>query len=339
MAGTQRNIWLVRGAWASLVASFLVLGIKYYAYILTGSVAVLSDALESIINVLTAMLALWVIRYVAEPADEEHPYGHGKMEYFSAAFEGGLITFAALAISIEAIRSFFSPSIPQDLDSGVYLTAFATFLNWSVGASLLWIAKTKKSEALRASGVHLMSDVITSVGAVLGLAVVGITGYAWADPAAAILIAGYLGYSGYGIVRKSVGALIDEVDLKVIEEFTQALKKASAFGASGSSTFEAIDFHNVRLIRSGHFHHADAHVVLPEFWTVHESHEVSTALENRMKEFYPYDLEVAFHVDPCLRKYCSGCSLSSCQIRQEPFLKKREWTAKELILGPPAGRE
>jgi cation diffusion facilitator family transporter len=191
---------------------------------------------------------------------------------------------------------------------------------------LLRIAKAHRSEALKASGHHLMSDVITSLGAIIGLGLVYVTGLQWFDPVVAIIIALQLGYTGYGIVRKSLGALIDEVDVKVIEEFAKSLR------AAGVS--EAIDVHHVRFIRAGYFHHVDAHVVLPEFWTVEKSHRVTLEMEQKVRAAYPYDLEIAFHVDPCERNYCSACSVKDCQIRREAFVAARVWTAEQLTQGP-----
>lgn len=322
-----RDRWVFYGAVLALLTSFLVLGIKTYAYHLTGSVVVLSDALESIVNVITAILALLVLRYVSEPADEEHPYGHGKMEYFSAAFEGGLIAFAALLIGFEAVMALLEQKEPSLMGEGAALIGLATALNWIAGFAILRIAKSHRSEALKASGNHLMSDVVTSVGAVIGLGLVHLTGLVWLDPALAIIIALQLGYTGYGIVRNSLGALIDEVDVKVIEEFAKSLRVA---GIS-----DAIDVHHVRFIRSGFFHHVDAHVVLPEFWTVEKSHAVTLEMERQVREAYPYDLEIAFHVDPCERNYCSNCSLKDCLIRKEAFVAPKVWSAANLIQGPP----
>lgn len=327
MISDSRNRWILIGAIISLIASIAILAIKTYAYYLTGSVAVLSDALESIVNVITASLALGVIRFAAEPADREHPYGHGKMEYFSAAFEGGLITFAALAIGFEAGQALIQGRTPHALEAGALWVTLATSLNFVVGGYLLYLAKAHRTEALRASGHHLMSDVMTSVGALIGLGLVYLTGLGWLDPLMGLVIAGQLGYIGYGLVRNAVGALIDAADMNVLRELAQALQKIDMAGA--------IDFHQVRLIRSGHFHHVDAHVVFPEFWSVRESHHVALELEKNVREQYPYDVEIAFHIDPCLQNYCKNCSLENCSIRKAPFQEKLTWTPESLIEGPP----
>ena len=153
-----------QAAWISLLVSGLVLFLKTKAYYQTHSVAVLSDALETVVNVVTAVMALYAVKMAAEPADENHPYGHGKMEYFSAAFEGGLIFFAALAILFQAIKSFFVPVDIQNIYEGVKYLAIATALNLAVGLYLLWVGKKEKSEALRASGKHVLADVVTTLG-------------------------------------------------------------------------------------------------------------------------------------------------------------------------------
>jgi len=310
----------------SLVLSILVLAIKFFAYEMTKSTAVFSDAVESIVNVIAALVALFVMKAVAEPADEEHPYGHGKLEYFSAAFEGGLIAFAAIAIGIEAVRALIHEKVLRQPDIGLYVMGAAALINLLLGLHLRTVGRKFRSEALKASATHVLSDVWTSVGVMGGLAIVHVTGLAWIDPLVGVLIALQLGYSGYRIVRQSIGALIDEKEPKVLRELVASFNKAKKKWV--------IDIHQMKMIRSGRFHHIDAHMVVPEYWNVAETHEATTEFEKEVVSAYSFDAEIAFHVDPCEKKYCRTCEMLDCQIRQEPFEAVRPMSVETVVRGP-----
>jgi cation diffusion facilitator family transporter len=307
----------------SLAVSFVVLGTKLAAYFMTRSTAVLSDATESIINVIAAVIALFVIYYVAQPADEEHPYGHGKLEYFSAAFEGGLIFFAAIAITGEAVLALIKGEGLNQLEFGMILVGIATLFNLGLGLYLLKVAKNANSVALKASGQHVLSDVWTTVGVVIGLLLVKLTGWIWIDPVVAILVAIQLAYSGWKIVRSSIGALIDEVDQETVQEL------CDSFNANRREGF--IDVHQLKVIRSGQFHHIDAHLVIPQFWDIAKSHEWAEEFEQGIVSHYPFEGEIAFHLDPCKKIYCESCRLQVCPIRQKDFKAEREITTASVV--------
>ncbi len=328
---TARDLATNRSAWVSLVVSILLLVLKFAAYEFTKSTAVLSDAIESIVNVLAALVAVFVMRAVAEPADEEHPYGHGKLEYFSAAFEGGLIAFAALAIANEAIRSFVHGHEPKQLDVGAYILVAAALGNLFLGFHLRSVGKKFKSDALLASSNHVISDVWTTVGVTAGLVLIYLTHWTWADSVVAMIVAAQLGYSGYQIVRKSVGALIDEVEPHSLSELAAAFEK--------NRENWICDIHNVKVIRSGHFHHIDGHLVVPEFWDVCKSHQFSSEFEAKVVAEYPFDGEIAFHTDPCERKYCEQCPVEDCPIRAKKRVALKVFTSESITRGPiPNGK-
>lgn len=314
-----------QAAIASLIVSMLVLSLKAAAYVKSGSSAVLSDALESIVNVLTACVALFVIHFAAQPADTDHPYGHGKAEYFSAAFEGGLIFFAAVAILLESARSLWFGVHLRDIGEGIVLTSLATVLNFTAALYLRWVGRRQKSEALQASSAHLLSDVKTTVGVVLGLFLVHATGFTWVDPLIAVVVALWLAYEGYTIARRSVGALIDELDEAGLTVLAESIRRHRRTGV--------IDIHLMRSIRSGSFHHIDAHLVVPEFWDVLRAHETAHGFEKSVMQDYPFDAEFAFHLDPCRAKFCPICSVEPCPIRKKPFVAPPEFAVKDL-LGP-----
>lgn len=315
-----------QAAWLSAIVSVVVFGLKFIAYRYTGSAAILSDALESIVNVLAAIVALVVVRFAAQPADDDHPYGHGKAEYFSSAFEGGMISFAGIMIVGESIRALIYHTAPQALETGMLIVAGATVLNLLLGLYLRHIGKTHQSEALKASGAHVLSDVYTTVGVIFGLLLVYLTDLPWIDPVVAILVGLNLTYSGFKIVRESVGGLLDQQDQGAIEDLAKSLEKNRRPGI--------IDIHHLRTIRSGRFHHVDAHLVVPEYWDVAHVHEVELEFEKAVVEDYAFDGELAFHLDPCKKSYCSICDVPDCPIRQQEFQALRPFTLKSLTDGP-----
>lgn len=310
----------------SLVVSVALLTLKLFAYKLTGSTSVLSDALESIVNVVAAALALWVLHYVTQPADREHPYGHGKMEYFSAAFEGGLIFFAALLVFVEGIKGLLSPRVPRELEMGLLVVGIAAIFNLILGLYLRQIGKKNNSSALKASSAHVLSDVWTTVGVLIGLALVKLSGWLWVDPFVTLLIALQLGWTGANIVRKAAGSLLDEQDEKLMVEFCKTLNKCRTEGL--------INVHNLRMIQSGSFQHIDAHIVIPEFWDISKGHEETHEFEKKLIQTYPFDGEIAFHIDPCQRKYCRNCDLKDCKIRVKPFENLIISTPESIRQGP-----
>lgn len=315
-----------KAALISFAASVAILGLKFWAYVLTDSTAVLSDAVESIVNVLAAALALVMVSTAESPADEDHPYGHGKLEYFSSAFEGGLITFAGLVIAWQAVQALVTGAEPRNLDAGVTIAGLAALANWALGFYLLRVGRNHRSEALKASGHHVMSDVWSTVGAIVGLILVRLTGWGELDAVMALVIAAQLSFSGYKITRRSLGALVDEVEPQVLEDLARAFEKSRRPGV--------IDIHLVRVIRSGHFHHVDAHLVVPEFWNVAETHVMADAFEKAVVAHYPDDGEIAFHIDPCFRDYCSRCELGNCPVRRKDFVQTLPFTAGTLTHRP-----
>jgi cation diffusion facilitator family transporter len=320
----------VQAAWISFIASLIIFGLKIWAVQITQSVAIFSDAMESVVNIVASLVALVVTKAVAEPADEKHPYGHGKLEYFSAAFEGGLIAFAAIAIGIEGIRALLYGRVIGDLGFGMLVILGASLLNLILGLYLKSVSAKVQSETLKASSVHVLSDVWTTGVILLGLLLIQFVGpdswVHWLDPMMAIIVAGNLGKEGWKIARKSVGALIDEQDPKSLSSFAEALSRFRKPWV--------IDVHNLRMIRSGQFHHIDAHIVVPEYWDIVQVHEAAEEYEKQVVKAYDFEGEIAFHVDPCGKKYCENCAMPDCPIRLSPFVKQRELNDATIIQGP-----
>lgn len=311
----------------SLGVSVVVLAAKYQAYRLTGSTAILSDALESIVNVVAALFALGGLVFAGRPADRNHPYGHGKVEFFAAAFEGGLISFAAVVILYEAALGLIAGSEVHQLDTGLLIVLATGGVNLGLGWFLVRTGRRHESLTLVADGQHVLSDAWTSGGIVLGLGLVRLTGLAWLDPLVAALVALNLLWTGFRLVRHAAGGLLDEEDTALLHRLTAALGAQVGQGI--------IRVHHLRAMRAGRFHHVDAHLVVPEFWTVDRAHQLSEELAARVIQELGVHGELAFHTDPCHRAYCRMCDLEDCPVRRDPFHGRTPLTVEEAVQPDP----
>jgi cation diffusion facilitator family transporter len=303
---------------------------KFLAYRLTGSAAIFSDALESIVNVLAAAFAIGSIVSAGRPADRGHPYGHGKIEFFSAAFEGGLIAFAAVAIGYQAIESIIHKPPLRQLDLGLAITIGAGLANALLGWFLLRVGRRTSSLILIADGKHVLSDFWTTVGVVAGLLLVRASGVRWLDPAVALVVALNLARTGFLLVRQSARGLLDEEDQSLLERILRAGEEVRTPGI--------IRMHHLRAIRVGRSVHVDAHLVVPEFWPVERAHDVAEAFERKVLRRCSAEGEILFHTDPCWKLYCEACELQDCPIRQQPFRGRPRLTLEEATLpDPPRG--
>src|SRR5919109_2481808 len=326
------NTWLdrqrdtrvrLRAGMISLAVGIGLLWAKFYAYQLTGSTAVLSDALESIVNVVAALFALGSLLFAGRPADRNHPYGHGKIEYFSAAFEGGLITFAAILILYEAGRGFLEAPVLRQLDLGLAITLGAGIVNAGLGWFLIRTGRLTQSLTLVADGQHVLSDFWTSLGVINGLLLVKFTGIVWFDPLVAAIVGLNLGWTGLWLVRHAAGGLLDEEDTKLLGKLVKAL---DAYRLPG-----IIRIHHLRAIRAGRFTHVDAHLVVPEFWSVERAHALAESFEQRVISACGVEGEIVFHIDPCHRSYCAQCDVMDCPIRVAPFVARPPHSLDEAV--------
>lgn len=315
---------------ASLAIGILILGIKFYAYHLTGSQSIFSDALESIVNVVAGVITLLVIVIAAKPADEDHPYGHGKVESMAATFEGGAITLAGILIVIQSIQIFFHGAYVEEVDLGLILTVVAGLINGVLGLILKTQGSKNHSEAMISSGSHLIGDALTSIGVLMSLLLVKFTGVSWIDPLVAVLFGLFLCYSGAKILIRSGNVLMDGYDAKTLSLIAGLFEKNYRPGV--------IDIHFTRVIRSGPFHHIDCHMVIPEFWSVSEAHVFSENFEASFVKDYPIEAEMHIHLDPCRRVYCENCELKDCPIRQKPYVKRITLDNLEEMTSPMESR-
>jgi cation diffusion facilitator family transporter len=276
-------------ALGSIVVAVFVLGLKYAAYHVTGSVALYSDALESIINVATALVALYAIRVSLQPADAEHPYGHSKAEYFSAVFEGVLIIVAALLILREAYHAYFAPRVIEAPALGLAINAGASAINALWALLLIRRGKTLRSHALQADGRHLMADVVTSIGVLVGLLAAVATGIPQLDPALAALVALNILWSGWQVMRESVGGLMDQA---APPEMLARIRELISTHADG-----AIEAHDLRTRHAGRVTFVDFHLVVSGTLSVSEAHDICDRIERAIRTEFE-GAAVTIHVEP-----------------------------------------
>ncbi|HZF75588.1 MAG TPA: cation diffusion facilitator family transporter [Acetobacteraceae bacterium] len=274
---------------ASVAVAVLVLCLKAAAWWVTGSVALYSDALESVVNVAAAMAALAAVRFAALPPDANHPYGHTKAEYFSAVLEGALIVAAAILILQEAWEALREPRAPEDAPLGLLVAGIATAINAAWSAVLFRRGRRLRSPALLADARHLLADVVTSAGVLVGVAAVALTGILWLDPALAALTAGNIVLSGWRLMRDSVGGLMDEA---VPADLLARIRALVSEHASG-----AIEAHDLRTRHAGRVTFVEFHLVVPGDMTVNEAHAICDRVEAALKEELGA-ATITIHVEP-----------------------------------------
>ncbi|HKL23072.1 MAG TPA: cation diffusion facilitator family transporter [Tichowtungia sp.] len=307
-------------------ASFLVgLGLmaaKFYIYRITHSSAIFSDALESIINVVAAAFAFGSVVLAAKPPDESHPYGHGKAEYFSAGFEGALIILAALGIFRAGISHLLHPRPLHQLDTGLLMLLATGIVNLGLGIILMRIGRRTDSFAIVADGKHILTDVYTSAGVLLGLFLVSLTGWYWLDGTIACLVGVHILITGGSLVHKSVSRLMDESDPDLLEEIAVLLRRFRKP--------EWIDVHDLRAWRSGRLIHVDFHLVLPYWYSLKAAHQEAREIEDHIRQHFRDSVEVLVHMDPCRDKTCPYCEYNVCHARSAALQQCHAWTRQKL---------
>lgn len=308
--------------WVVLVAVVLF-GIKLTAYLLTNSVSILTDALESTVNVVSGFIGLYSLHVAAKPRDIDHPYGHGKAEFVSAAVEGTLILFAGLFIIYECILHFISPPALQKLDWGVALVALAGLVNFLMGSVAIRQGKKNNSLALIASGKHLHTDTYSTIGILIGVALIWITGWQLLDTLVALLFSLFILYTGYRILRESLAGIMDEADKALLEKMVTHLNQ--------QRKQNWVDLHNLRVIKYGSILHVDCHLTVPWYLNVHEAHVEVDALSEQIRLEFGSSIELFVHSDGCLDFSCAICTKTDCQVRKHAFEQKVEWTLDNII--------
>ncbi len=303
--------------------SVLLLAVKFLAYYLTHSVAILTDAMESIVNVAAGFIGLYSLYISAKPRDINHPYGHGKAEFLSAAVEGTLILSAGAIIIYKAVQHFIYPGPINSIDKGMILVGITGLVNLCVGFLGFRYGKRNQSLALVASGRHLISDSYSTFGIVAGLLLISFTKLVWIDGVIAVFFGGIIIYTGYRIVRRSIAGIMDEADEELLE------KMVKAFNAKRKENW--VDVHNLRVIKYGSILHVDCHLTVPWYLNVNEAHAEIEALGSIIKKEFGESIELFVHSDGCLYVQCPICLKSDCPVRHHPFEKKIEWSLGNIL--------
>jgi cation diffusion facilitator family transporter len=299
-----------------------LMALKFYAAYLTGSSAIFSDALESIINVVASTFALGSILWAARHPDASHPYGHGKVEYFAAGFEGALIILAAAGIIFEAWPHLLHPSPLPSLEFGLVLLLLAALINLALGLGLVKAGRRTQSLTLVADGQHVLSDVYTSVGVLVGLVLLWFTGWFWVDGAVACLVAVNILFIGGRLVRTAFQGLMDTSDPQLLEEIARVLAQHR------KNTW--IDIHRLRARRAGSQVLLDFHLILPRDFSLKVVHREVKELERILNAHFGGQADILIHTDPCSDPECPVCGHDPCKFRQEDMVRQRLWQSRVI---------
>jgi len=302
--------------------SVILFATKIVAYYFTNSLAILSDALESIVNVVAGFIGLYSLYVAAKPKDIDHPYGHGKAEFISAAAEGGLIVASGLLILYEAIANFIKAKPIEKLDIGVWLIAATAVVNFIAGFICIRIGRRNTSLALQASGKHLIIDTYSTLTIIATLIIILFTDFLWLDKVAACVLAIIIIFNGYNIIRKSLAGIMDEADMKLLNRLVKLLNE--------NRRSNWIDIHNLRIIKYGNVLHIDCHLTVPYYLNVLEAHDEVDALRNLIISEFGDSVEMFVHTDGSYPVSCIIHSIASKKIKGS-FHENKAWTLENIM--------
>ncbi|MBD1362274.1 cation transporter [Mucilaginibacter sp. ZT4R22] len=307
----------------SLITGAVLMVMKFAAYFLTNSNFVLTDAAESIVNVVASSFAFYSIYLASLPRDENHPYGHGKVEFFSVFIEGALIGIAGVIIILKSVYSIFNPEVIRDLLRGAIIIGITGAINGCLGYYMVRKGKSLPSITIEADGKHLLTDMVTSAGLVVGLLLIHFTKILWLDSVLSILVGIYILYTAYKLIRRSVAGLMDETDFIIVSDVVKLLGE--------KRRYEWIDIHNLRAQKYGNELHIDCHLTLPNYFDLNKVHEEVKQVEWLINRDAGIQTELFIHTDPCLPFCCHYCSMPNCPIRSEAKTEEIEWTMEKVM--------
>jgi cation diffusion facilitator family transporter len=308
----------------SFLVSLAIMGAKFYAYYASGSTTLLTDALESIVNVVAAAFAYYSIYLASQPRDLNHPYGHGKIEFFASGLEGVLILLAAMYIFLHAWQHLYARPELTRLDLGIIISLSSAAVNGILGYYLVSQGKSSHSPAIVADGKHLKLDALNGVFVVVALVITYVTNLFWIDSIASLIFASVMCWQGLNLIREAIAALMDETNPEVFQKVIQWIVS--------NKKQEWIDLHNLRVQQYGGDLHIDCHLTLPRYWDLNRVHDEIHEFEVTIGQVLPTNIEIFVHVDPCLDECCQHCPMANCQIRQHEFIKEIEWNKVNLAL-------
>ncbi|MBB4806659.1 cation diffusion facilitator family transporter [Chryseobacterium defluvii] len=295
---------------------------KIIAWKLTNSDAVFSDAMESIVNVISAFMGLYSLHLAAKPKDEDHPYGHGKVEFVTSGIEGALIAIAGIMIIYEGINSLVVGKTLNKLDIGIWIVAATAIINYLLGYISIKKGEKENSLVLVSSGKHLQSDTITTLGVVISLIIVYFTRIYWLDSVVALVFGLYIIFIGYKIVRKSLSGIMDEQDPDILKKIVEILEN--------NRKTEWIDIHNMKIQQFGSSLHIDAHITLPWYYSLRDAHKEMENVIKLLAGNTKRSIEFNFHMDDCKTISCPVCQIYECPVRERDFVKRVQWTAENI---------
>lgn len=304
-------------------AGMVLMAIKFLAWYLTHSNAILSDALESIVNVVAGFFALYALVLAAKPRDREHPYGHGKVEFISAGVEGGLVGIAGIVIVVRAVKAWMAGHVVHDVEVGIALTAAAGGMNLLMGLALQRRGRRSRSITMEASGTHLLGDAWSTLAMLLGLGMVHITGLHWFDSLFALGFGVFILVQGALVLRRAVAGIMDETDMDTAADLVKLLEQ--------HRRPQWVDLHNFRVIQYGRTLHIDCHVTLPWYYTLEQAHREIADMERLVNEKGDRRVELFIHMDPCIPSSCTICSLGGCPHRKAPDRQRITWELESVL--------
>ncbi|MDR6922950.1 MULTISPECIES: cation diffusion facilitator family transporter [Chryseobacterium] len=307
--------------WIAGFGVILFIG-KIIAWKLTNSDAVFSDAMESIVNVISAFMGLYSLYLAAKPKDEDHPYGHGKVEFVTSGIEGALIAIAGIMIIYEGAHSLIVGKTLDKLDLGIWIIAATAIVNYLLGYISIKKGQAENSLVLVSSGKHLQSDTITTLGVVVSLVVVYFTKIYWLDSAVALVFGAYIIFVGYKIVRKSLSGIMDEQDPELLNQIIRVLED--------NRKTEWIDVHNMKIQQFGASLHIDAHITLPWYYSLRDAHNEMEKMIVLLAQNIKRNIEFNFHMDDCKTISCPVCQIKDCPVREKDFVKRVKWTPENV---------
>jgi cation diffusion facilitator family transporter len=308
--------------WISILSVVLFLT-KIIAYQFTHSLAILTDALESVVNVIAGFIGLFSLYVAAKPRDLDHPYGHGKAEFVSAAVEGGLIVAAGIMIIYETVLNMVDENPIQKLDTGLILVGITAIINFIAGTICRKVGKQNNSLALQASGKHLQIDTYSTLAIIAGLVIMLFTRLYWLDKLIAFGMSILVIYNGYRIIRSSLAGIMDEADMGLLDQFIKVLNE--------NRRDNWIDLHNLRVIKYGSLLHFDLHLTVPWYLNIHEAHLEIDALSVLIRKNFGDSIELFVHTDGCMPFSCTICTKDDCPVRQQTLKRRLVWTRQNII--------
>ena len=301
----------------------IVFVLKVAAFFMTHALSVLSDTLESVVNIVATIVGSYSMFIAAKPKDKDHPYGHGKAEFVSSAFQGSLIIGVGCLIIYESIDSLIHPGTLHNLGNGFWLLIIIAAINITTAVIVMRIGKKNNSMALVTSGKLFLIDFFTTSSVAIGLLILIVTHIQKVDSIIAILLGCWVVYDGYKILRVSLAGIMDEADMALLENVIAEINE--------NRNDSWIDLHNLRVIKYGSLLHIDCHLTMPWYLNVQEAHNIMDQFTDLIKSKFGDSVEFFIHIDGCMHFSCAICSIENCEKRQHSFKKKLDWNMENVL--------